>query len=315
MSANRDRDFDKQLKSATSHAFARAIDGPLQPQNFVPVVEAYRAAQLQNNVTGLSGLAAVTNYMNGRRSFLQTQYRSADPAAFAITSNEAFDLAELPKRIVVVGGGYIAVEFANIFHGLGVETTLVYRGAEILSRFGEGQPRVVAQPFPNARFEPAANEVLVFDGTAQTQIATLRTYNTPTQLAVTFDRRWLMIGHDNSQLIRVYDLETLEESLPIRMPPGHYPRSIAATGRSILVASRVAGPEHKISKVDFVSRTASEHICERRFSGAGRPHNRQIFIRVDIERHIAQCMHLFTTHFIDPCDVFDIDNRCVHKFL
>ncbi|WP_367714589.1 glutathione-disulfide reductase [Nitratireductor sp. GISD-1A_MAKvit] len=52
-----------------------------------------------------------------------------------ISSNEAFDLAELPSRIVVEGGGYIAVEFANIFHGLGVETTLVYRGKEILSRF------------------------------------------------------------------------------------------------------------------------------------------------------------------------------------
>lgn len=52
-----------------------------------------------------------------------------------ISSNEAFDLAELPKSIVIAGGGYIAVEFANIFHGLGVETTLVYRGLEILSRF------------------------------------------------------------------------------------------------------------------------------------------------------------------------------------
>ena len=52
-----------------------------------------------------------------------------------ITSNEAFHLEELPKKIVVAGGGYIAVEFANIFHGLGVETKLVYRGAEILSRF------------------------------------------------------------------------------------------------------------------------------------------------------------------------------------
>ena len=36
---------------------------------------------------------------------------------------------------MIEGGGYIAVEFANIFHGLGVETTLVYRGKEILSRF------------------------------------------------------------------------------------------------------------------------------------------------------------------------------------
>ena len=53
----------------------------------------------------------------------------------AITSNEAFHLPQLPRRALVVGGGYIAVEFAGIFHGLGVETRLVYRGAEILRGF------------------------------------------------------------------------------------------------------------------------------------------------------------------------------------
>ena len=53
----------------------------------------------------------------------------------AITSNEAFHLAELPRRILVVGGGYIAVEFAGIFNGLGVETTLLYRGPNILRGF------------------------------------------------------------------------------------------------------------------------------------------------------------------------------------
>jgi glutathione reductase (NADPH) len=53
----------------------------------------------------------------------------------AISSNEAFHLKELPKAIAIAGGGYVAVEFANIFHGLGVETTLIYRGQEILSRF------------------------------------------------------------------------------------------------------------------------------------------------------------------------------------
>jgi len=52
-----------------------------------------------------------------------------------IFSDQAFDLPELPKSIVISGGGYIAVEFANIFHGLGVETTLIYRGKEILGRF------------------------------------------------------------------------------------------------------------------------------------------------------------------------------------
>ncbi|MBL0373074.1 glutathione-disulfide reductase [Rhizobium sp. KVB221] len=52
-----------------------------------------------------------------------------------ISSNEALHLKQLPKSIVIEGGGYIAVEFANIFHGMGVATTLVYRGKEILSRF------------------------------------------------------------------------------------------------------------------------------------------------------------------------------------
>lgn len=53
----------------------------------------------------------------------------------AISSNEAFFLKELPKRIVVVGGGYIAVEFASIFNGLGTDTTLVYRGEMFLRGF------------------------------------------------------------------------------------------------------------------------------------------------------------------------------------
>lgn len=55
----------------------------------------------------------------------------------AITSEEAFHLPELPKRILIAGGGYIAVEFAGIFAGLGVETTLIYRGPNILRGFDD----------------------------------------------------------------------------------------------------------------------------------------------------------------------------------
>jgi len=54
-----------------------------------------------------------------------------------ITSNEAFHLETLPERILVCGGGYIAVEFAGIFNGLGVETHLLYRGEEILRGFDD----------------------------------------------------------------------------------------------------------------------------------------------------------------------------------
>lgn len=57
-----------------------------------------------------------------------------------ITSNEAFHLEEMPKRVIVAGGGYIAVEFACIFHGLGAETHLIYRGEQILRGF-DGEVR------------------------------------------------------------------------------------------------------------------------------------------------------------------------------
>jgi glutathione reductase (NADPH) len=53
----------------------------------------------------------------------------------AIGSNEAFFLEQLPKRVLVVGGGYIAVEFASIFHGLGTQTSLLYRRELFLRGF------------------------------------------------------------------------------------------------------------------------------------------------------------------------------------
>lgn len=53
----------------------------------------------------------------------------------AITSNEAFFLKRLPERVLVVGGGYIAVEFAGIFNGLGADTRLLYRGEMFLRGF------------------------------------------------------------------------------------------------------------------------------------------------------------------------------------
>ena len=56
-------------------------------------------------------------------------------AEFAITSNEIFDLPEFPNRLVVVGGGYIACEFASIFRGLGAQMTQLYRGEQVLRGF------------------------------------------------------------------------------------------------------------------------------------------------------------------------------------
>ena len=62
----------------------------------------------------------------------------------AISSNEIFDLAEFPRRLVVVGGGYIACEFASIFNGLGAQVTQLYRGEQILRGFDDEVRHFVA---------------------------------------------------------------------------------------------------------------------------------------------------------------------------
>jgi glutathione reductase (NADPH) len=85
-------------------------------------------------------IVAESRTVTARHILIATGGRpSAHPALpgseHAISSNEAFHLESLPRSIAIEGGGYIAVEFANIFHGLGVETSLIYRGKEILGRF------------------------------------------------------------------------------------------------------------------------------------------------------------------------------------
>ncbi|MBZ5725783.1 MAG: hypothetical protein LAP87_12385 [Acidobacteriia bacterium] len=105
------------------------------------------------------------------------------------------------------------------------------------------------------------NQVLVFDGVSYAQIAALRTSTTPTQMAISFDRRYLIVGHDNSQLAFVWDLDTLERQAPILFPAGHYPRSIAASGKALLAVARnitgVGGPG-VIDRVDLPTHTATQ---------------------------------------------------------
>jgi glutathione reductase (NADPH) len=65
----------------------------------------------------------------------------------AISSNEAFDLEALPRSIAIVGGGYIALEFAGIFAGLGSEVTLVHRGEHVLRGFDTDLSRRVVDAY------------------------------------------------------------------------------------------------------------------------------------------------------------------------
>jgi len=63
----------------------------------------------------------------------------------AISSNETFHLDQLPEKVIVVGGGYIAVEFAGIYQGLGCEVELVYRGDTLLKRFDHDVSQVITE--------------------------------------------------------------------------------------------------------------------------------------------------------------------------
>lgn len=82
---------------------------------------------------------------------------------FAITSNDIFDLATFPKKIIIVGGGYIAVEFAGIFNGLGADTTQLYRGPLFLRGFDqdvrEFAAREIAASGVDVRFNSNIKEI------------------------------------------------------------------------------------------------------------------------------------------------------------
>lgn len=98
-----------------------------------------RAAVAGPNAVRLAGSDKIVTagkilIATGGRPFVDTALPGHE---LGITSDDVFDLPELPKRIVIVGGGYIAVEFAGILSRLGVETTLLYRGPKILRGFDE----------------------------------------------------------------------------------------------------------------------------------------------------------------------------------
>ena len=92
------------------------------------VVDPHTVAVAGKNYTAEHILVAAGSWPNDLR------YEGGE---YVITSNDAFFLDQLPKKVVIEGGGYIAVEFAGIFNGLGVDTTLSYRGSLIMRGFDD----------------------------------------------------------------------------------------------------------------------------------------------------------------------------------
>jgi uncharacterized protein (TIGR03437 family) len=85
------------------------------------------------------------------------------------------------------------------------------------------------------------NQILVYDGTSNGLVATLRTMTSPTMMALTMDGRYLMVGHDDSQLVMVYDLTSLQPQIPVILPGGHFGRSIAVSNASTFILVRDEG--------------------------------------------------------------------------
>jgi uncharacterized protein (TIGR03437 family) len=102
------------------------------------------------------------------------------------------------------------------------------------------------------------NQILVMDAANNTQIAALPTLNTPTTMSFTYDRRYLLAGHENSQTVAVWDLETLQPLTPIQLPSGHVARSIAASAKALLAFGTDVQGKGRVMRLDFDARSGIE---------------------------------------------------------
>lgn len=105
----------------------------------------------------------------------------------AITSNEAFYLEQLPERMIIVGGGYIAVEFAGVFNNLGVEVTMLHRGNLILRGFDDDIRDTLETEMSKQGIEVRCHEEIVqIEKDGETLTATLKSGDTLTAGAIMY---------------------------------------------------------------------------------------------------------------------------------
>ncbi len=104
------------------------------------------------------------------------------------------------------------------------------------------------------------NQLLVFDGSNNSQIASLKTYNSPTGMATTYDGRYLLIGHNSSQAVAVYDLDTLQAQpyINVEAGGGNEAHSIAVSAKAILAAAVDYQGKGHIIQIDLASRRATQ---------------------------------------------------------
>jgi glutathione reductase (NADPH) len=106
----------------------------------VTIFDGY-ATILDRNTVEVKGPSGEINRYTAKNILIATGGKPERPtipgAEHCLVSDDIFHLKEMPKRILVVGGGYIAIEFAGIFRGLGAEVSLVHRGPQFLKGFDD----------------------------------------------------------------------------------------------------------------------------------------------------------------------------------
>lgn len=119
---------------------------------------------------------------------------------------------------------------------------------------------IVADPVRNQFFVARSdkNEVLAFNGTNYSQIATLPTGNQPSTMAISFDQRYLLVGNLGSQTVSVFDLDTLQPDTPIILPSGFIAYSIASSANATLAQGEFYDGTYHILRLDIPQRTGIE---------------------------------------------------------
>ncbi len=119
---------------------------------------------------------------------------------------------------------------------------------------------IVADPVRNQFFVVRSdkNEVLVYDGSNYSLLATLPTGNQPTTMAISFDQQYLLVGNQGSQLVNVFDLDTLQPDTPIVLPSGFIALSIASSANATLAQGGYYDGTFHLLQLDIPSRSGIE---------------------------------------------------------
>ena len=193
-------------------------------------------------------------------------------AELGFTSNEAFHLPQLPARIVIIGGGYIGVEFASIFNGLGAETTLVYRSDRLLRSFDADLGRFLGEQMANkgvrilygrniAAIERRAPYVAVLsDGTAlETDGVMLATGRAPNTHGLGLEQAGVKLKENGAIMVDA----NFQSSVPSVHAIGDVIDRVLLTpvalAEGMAVAERLFNPGARVVDYEYIATTIFSH--------------------------------------------------------